>query len=277
MSLKFMEMVAEINSRRYLRQMQNLAISKIPCGFFVGFIIPPNVLDALQSLQKFGVNLTYIIVPSDEFKKFFDEIALPVITLMDLPKSTFKITRMLYIASSFLENVFHYYFKRYGIETLPIQEFKATENQFDFHMKYLPELYSVYEMFSDEESKAVYRAFITGKLTGRISDYKFAPESQYFLEGFLPSEGDIAIDGGAYDGATSRDFAMQGAKVYAFEMSAQNYKKCLARSQKYNFVAENIGLSNREGTDTYKDYGVGASKGGGVLKQQISSTLTRIF
>ena len=99
------------------------------------------------------------------------------------------------------------------------------ENSYHFYLQHLPDLYSVYEMLADEESKAVYRAYITGNLTGRISDYKFAPESQYFLEGFLPTEGDVAIDGGAYDGATSRDFSMQGAKVYAFEMSARNYKE----------------------------------------------------
>ena len=65
-----------------------------------------------------------------------------------------------------------------------------------------------------------------------MQDYRFAPEPQYFLEGFFPAEGDIAIDGGAYDGATSADFAKQGAQVYAFEMSEANYKNCLARAEK---------------------------------------------
>ena len=80
----------------------------------------------------------------------------------------------------------------------------------------------------------------------------------------MPVKGDIAIDGGAYDGATSRDFAMQGAKVYAFEMSAQNYKNCLARAEKYNFVIENIGLSNHEGLENYSGGGTGARKGSGT-------------
>ena len=57
---------------------------------------------------------------------------------------------------------------------------------------------------------------------------------------------------------------MQCAKVYAFEMSARNYKNCLARAKKYNFVIENLGLSNREGVEHYSEGGVGASKGRGT-------------
>ena len=83
------------------------------------------------------------------------------------------------------------------------------------------------------------------------------------MEGFLPTDGDIAIDGGAYDGATSRDFAMQGAKVYAFEMDFNNYKNCLNRADKYNFTIENLGLSNQEGEEFYSVGGVGSRKGSG--------------
>ena len=54
-------------------------------------------------------------------------------------------------------------------------------------MKHLPELCDVHEMFSDEEFKKVFRAFMTAE--------------------FFSTKGDIAIDGGAFDGATSADFA----------------------------------------------------------------------
>ena len=276
MSLNFMKMVSDINSRRYLRQMQNLVNAKIPCGFFCGFRIPPNVKEIVQSVKDYEINLTCIVVPADEAKEIFDDFKVPVVTLMELPESNVKVSQMLYIGV-WLENCFTNYFKRYGIDTLPLQDTGELENKFNFYLQHLPGLYSVYEMLSDEESKAVYRSYLTGNLTGRISDYKFAPESQYFLEGFLPTEGDVAIDGGAYDGATSRDFSMQGAKVYAFEMSAQNYKNCLARAKKYNFVIENIGLSNREGVEHYTSGGGAGVRKGGVQKPEILSIWTLMY
>ena len=141
----------------------------------------------------------------------------------------------------------------------------ALESSYEFYIQHLPELYEVHEMLEDDESKEVFRAYIKGTITKQVSDFKFAPEPQYFLEGFLPAEGDIAIDGGAYDGATSRDFAMQGAKVYAFEMDFNNYKNCLNRAEKYNFTIENLGLSNQEGEEYYSAGGVGSSKGHGNM------------
>lgn len=54
-------------------------------------------------------------------------------------------------------------------------------------MKHSPEIYSVYEMLGSDESKKVFRAVIKGRLTGRVSEYRFAPEPQYFLKGFYPS------------------------------------------------------------------------------------------
>lgn len=258
MSLKFMEMVADINQRRYLKQIEYLINKKIPCGFFSGFKIDPDTPKNFKAVKDWGMNFTCIVVPVDEMKNIFENLGVPVVTLNEISKAKLKL--ILYVGD-WLENCFTNYFRRFGIDALSIQNSDDAENFFDFHLNNLPKLYSVYEMLADEESKEVYRAYITGRLTGRISDYKFAPESQYFLEGFLPTEGDIAIDGGAYDGATSRDFSMQGAKVYAFEMSATNYKNCLARAEKYNFVIENIGLSNREGEENYIGGGVGSRKG----------------
>lgn len=268
MSLDFMNMVSDIHQRRYSRQIQQLIGAKVPCGFFCGFNIPANITEIVKSVKNFGINLTYIIVPVDKAKEIFESFALPVLTLAELPKSNVKTNQIIYVGAR-IEESFTEYFKRYGINTLKLEDVGGKENSFNFYMQHLADLYSAYEMLGDEESKAVYRAYLTGKLTGYISDYKFAPESQYFLEGFLPVEGDIAIDGGAFDGATARDFSMQGAKVYAFEMSAQNYKNCLERAEKYNFVIENIGLSNREGVEHYTGGGAGAHKGGGYGDRKI--------
>ncbi len=126
-------------------------------------------------------------------------------------------------------------------------------------MTRLPELYAVHEMLADDESKKVFRASIIGKISNLLNDFRFAPEPQYFLNGFLPEAGDIAIDGGSFDGATSA--YEQGAQVYAFEMNAANYKNCIAPAEKFGFTIENLGLSNQEGEAAYSgESGAGSRK-----------------
>ena len=166
---------------------------------------------------------------------------------------------------SLSEQAFIPLFEKFGVRLCEIGNANYLESLYNFYVQNLPALFSVYEMFSEEESRKVFLASIKGKLTGQVQDFRFAPEPQYFLEGFLPESGDIAIDGGAYDGATSRDFTMQGAKVFAFEMSAENYPKCLDRAEKYNFTIENLGLSKQEGEEFYFQNGTGSTKGRGNL------------
>ena len=152
------------------------------------------------------------------------------------------------------------YFDRYGTKMMTSIDVEGAENLYNLYMEHMPELYSVYEMFADDESKKVFRAAITGGTTQVLQDFRFAPEPQYFLNGFLPKEGDIVIDGGAYDGATSADFVKQGAQVYAFEMDENNYKNCLVTAEKFGFTIENLGLSNQESEGLYFSVGAGSSK-----------------
>lgn len=187
---------------------------------------------------------------------------LPVINLGELPNFERKPSTMFYIDEiSFFEK----FFDNHGIQTLALTDVQTSENLYQLYVKHLSELYAVHEMLADEESKSVFRAAIKGKLTRRIKDFRYVEKPHYFLEGFLPVEGDIAIDGGAYDGKTSRDFVMQGAKVYSFEMSRENYQNCLPLAEKYNFTMENLGLSNREGQEFYAQSGAGSGKGRGNL------------
>lgn len=264
MSVDFVKMIPKLYSQRYLMQVQNLINSKIPSGFFCGVSVPNNLRGIIENVRNNGVNLTCILVIDESHKELIDDINLPVLTLNDLPHAEIKINIILYI-NDYFDSAFFYYFQQYGIDMLPLIDVSSREMMFNFYTEHLAELYSVHEMFSDEESKEYFRAYIMGKLSRRVSHFKFAPESQYFFEGFFPVAGDIVIDGGAFDGATARDFTMQGAKVYAFEMSNENFPKCFECAKKYNFVVENIGLSNREGKESYIESGTG-SRRGGVLR-----------
>ena len=274
MSVEFVKLISELHNQKYLNQARQIAERKIPCGFFYGFRLPEeeNFEQAVNILRNAGFNLTCICVIDDVQKQWLEEkfsslnLDVSVFRLDELPTLQAKPSIILYRNVSHTA-CFKNYFDKYGVNMLGLSDARMSEQGYSFFMDHLSDLWEVHEMFDEEESKKVFRAFTKGRITQRIEDFRFAPEPQYFLDGFLPTEGDIAIDGGSYDGATSRDFAMQGAKVYAFEMNAENYKNCLTRAEKYNFTIENLGLSDKTERGYYLQGGGAGShrvSGGGV-------------
>ena len=264
MSAEFIKLISDLRSERFNKHVEYLATNQTPVGIFYGFeFIPSDVVTNLQTLVKMGLNVTCVIVLADRqaevLRNFVD---VPVVALEDtshLGEKNFPVKpQEIFLTAYLLDFAFAQYFTRHGIESLFTT---GQTKEFLDYMKHLPELYAVHESFIDDESKKVFRASIKAFLTGKFSDYRFAPEAQYFLGGFLPTAGDIAIDGGAYDGATARDFAKLGAKVFAFEMNAFNYQKCLARvGQNPNITLENFGLSNKECEENYLSGGVASQK-----------------
>ena len=264
MSKEFIKMISELHTERFNVHMTDLANKQTPCGIFFGFeVVPSNVLANIKWLSDRKINLSFVIVRTDEqiiaLKNLID---VPIITLEDIPRFVDEYSSVkpqeIFIRV-FQDLPFAPYFIRQDMEVFTYSD----DGQFLFMMKHLPELYNVYEMLSSDESKKVFCAAIKGRLTAKVSDYRFAPETQYFLEGFTPSAGDIAIDGGAYDGGTAIAFAKCGAKVFAFEMDAVNYKKCMARLERFgegNIILENLGLSNKEGEEKYFSWNTASRK-----------------
>ena len=226
MSAEFIKMISELHEERFNVHITELIQSRTPCGIFFGFDFNPQAAAAtVQSIINVGLNLTSVVVISYvQAEQLKDLINVPVLALENFQNLEDK-PKIIFIMDGIKETAFAPYFARYGIETIKLM----SSDNFPFIIEHLPELYSVYEMLGSDESKKVFCAAIKGNMTSKISDYRFAPEPQYFLNGFLPDAGNVAIDGGAYDGATSLDFARCGAKVYAFEMDANNYKNCVAR------------------------------------------------
>lgn len=263
MSANFIKMISELHAERFNVHLAELVTNRTPCGIFFGFVmIPSEAAGNVQRLIKAGVNVTCAVVLADvQANALRNLIEVPVIALEDFPhfgEENFPIKpQEVFMTGGDLGLAFTSYFTRHGIEVITLSDGESFLNA----MKHLPELYSVYEMLGSDESKKVFCAAIKGDLTGKISDYRFAPEPQYFLEGFLPSAGDIAIDGGAYDGATALAFAKCGAKVYAFEMSAINYQNCAARiGNNAAITLENLGLSDKASTENYFNAGAGSGK-----------------
>ena len=267
MSAEFIKLISELHTQRFNVHLGELVANQTPVGIFFGFVIKPS--DATQQIQnmlKLGLNVTCAIVLADRvadvLKNFVD---VPVVALEDVPhlgEENFPVKpREVFLVELMKDRSFAPYFFRHGIEVITMLFSGAQPEYFSLIMEYLPELYAVHESFIDDESKKSFRAVIKGRLTGRVSDYRFAPEAQYFLDGFTPNAGDIAIDGGAYDGATSAAFANLGAQVFAFEMDAANFQNCLARvGQNPNITLENLGLSDKESEELYSSKAAGSKK-----------------
>lgn len=265
MSAEFIKMVSDLQFERFNVHLAELANSRTPCGIFFGFAFYPQAAAAnVQSLVRTGLNITCAIVladvQADALKTLTD---VPVVTLEKLSAANEK-PQEIFIPDVVKDLAFVPYFERYGITAITMLYAGQQDGYFSLMMRHLPDLYSVYEMLGDDESKKTFRAAIKGRLTGKVSNYRFAPEPQYLLYQFMPTAGDVAIDGGAYDGATAIDFAKCGAQVYAFEMDAANYKNCAARldavGEVYHIVLENFGLSDRESEQSYSAHGTGSRK-----------------
>lgn len=229
-------MISDLHDERFNVHLARLVQDRTPCGIFFGFELVPSVaVSNIQLLVNTGLNITCAIVLADvqvdALKKFVD---VPVITLEDFARfgeENFPVKPLEVFMPK--DTFFAPYFTRYGIESIDLINAHTQNEYFHLMMTHLPELYAVYNMLGSDESRKVFIASIKGRLTGKMSDYRFADEPQYFLAGFTPTAGDIAIDGGAFDGATAIAFAKCGAKVYAFEMDAANFENCRARINRF--------------------------------------------
>ncbi len=259
MSAEFIKMISELHEERFKMHLVELVKNQTPCGVFFSFgFNSSRAAKNVQMIIKAKVNLTCaIVLDTVQEEQLKDLIELPVVTLDNVPFLNEKPKTVL-ILNELRDPAFIPYFAQYGIKMI---KFIQNDN-FSPVMKHLPEIFSVYEMLGSDESKKVFRAVIKGRLTGRVSEYRFAPEPQYFLKGFTPNMGDIAIDGGAYDGATALKFNRCGAKVYSFEMDAKNYQNCTdnLKSLKTDITLENLGLSDKEGEENYYSSGTGSRK-----------------
>lgn len=231
MTTDFIKMLSDWRDLRYSQTMKNLVANKVPCGAFL------NDTSKLQMFRDFfkssKFNLTCICVMNKEDKNFEPAEGEQIVALEEFNTVNPK-PRFMFVLGGFFPLMFMDYFKARGTRMFFNNGRSNAQDIYDLYMKHLPELYDVHEMLADEESKKAFRAYMTARVTNVLNDFRFAPEPQYFLEGFFPEKGDIAIDGGAFDGAISADFARQGAQVYAFEMNANNYQNCLNRAEKEN-------------------------------------------
>ena len=267
MSTEFVKLVSDLHFESFNTHLGYLVTKKTPVGVFFGFnLVPKDAATNVQAIINAGLNVTCVIVLADRqadvLKNF---VNVPVVTLEDISRfgeENFPVKpQEVFVVELLRDRAFTPYFLQHGIEVITVLYSNTQPQYFLLVMRHLPEIYAVHESFVDDESKKSFRATIKGRLTGKFSDYRFASEPQYFLDGFTPTAGDIAVDGGAYDGATAVSFAKLGAKVFAFEMDANNYQNCIARvGQNPNVTLENFGLSDHSGEENYSSADAASAK-----------------
>ena len=112
---------------------------------------------------------------------------------------------------------------------------------------------SVYDALSDAQSKSTMEDIIAYRLSGdpRVLDaYAYRPQEQYF-EDFLSLSKEVFVDGGAYDGETTRLFLAKYAdclRVHLFEPDPENFSCSIDRlSEMSQVVFHPVGLSDAPG------------------------------
>ena len=221
------------------------------CGLFVSPL--ENAGDALGTVKQFraqGLRVDCICTPDGAA---YGDIPADIrlVTLQEIKTDPDPVDCMLILASDDVWKPMYQYFKRLGMSTWILRDDHEAGREQGWIRSNWMELYDAYALLRDEESRRAFRGAILGKYTGQLEYFHFAAEPQYFLQGFLPEEGDIAIDGGAYDGATSLDFASLGAKVHAFEMDARNFRKCSELAENWPIVMNHVGLWSEKRTTKY--------------------------
>lgn len=260
----FIEMIARFHTKNHNEILRQVITQKVRCGFFFSGDDPEEAADFAHQLKDAGVDLRGVYVFRPEFLAgHLDDI--PVYSVKEAEGNPLQLDQVIMRVSLFAMK-FYEYFQRMGIPTFIVNDTQAMEARNRLIYEHLPQIYDIYSSFMDEESRCTYRQVLMAWVSNRLSDYRFAPEGQYLLEGFMPGPDDIAIDRGAFDGGTARDFTSLGARVYAFEMDQDNYQQCLPAAEQYGFTVENMGLGDSEREDHYSAGGVGSSLRGNGSK-----------
>ena len=144
-----------------------------------------------------------------------------------------------------------------------------SEAAYKMFMTHLDDLREVYESLIDEQSKKTFCGYWLGRTTTRLGDFVYSNAPHYLISGFVPQEGGIVIEAGAFDGGTAAVFADMGYKVHTFEMDKINYERTRKVAEEKNFVVENCGLGSFKHVEHYNSTDKNFSKLTGNGKETV--------
>ncbi len=127
-----------------------------------------------------------------------------------------------------------------------------------FDKYYIPEYEYAFHAFEDELSQKI----VLDKIKYHVLRRKMIPNWVYFdLEMFSNSKEDVFVDGGAFDGATAKEFARlkngKYKKIYCFEPTESSYAQTVQNLKDFeNISVIQKGLYTHETVLQFKDFGV---------------------
>lgn len=229
-------------------------------GEMVGCFIPAWTGERLQQgiatvarLWKFGINFAYIAL-FDEYMGNFQavDIEVPTIPVSQICSYEDRPRHIIMLQSGEeYTNAMYQYFQGQGMMPFLLWNWEELEGKKKYYWFNILNVLEAYQQLEDDMSREAFLGVLKAKLTGQPYDRVYAQEMQYMLHGFKPFEGCIAIDGGAFDGETGRQFADLGADVYSFELDRRNFRQVEEKARKYNFHAVNKGLWSCKKQDKY--------------------------
>lgn len=253
----FLHSVGKVMENDYNSILESMVGSGRRCGFFYPFCNwQQDGRAALEGLRDWGLRVTCVCALDGVFVDVPEDVEL--VYLSEAVHGRRLDVDVMFMLRGNWQRAFSRCFERQGITTIALANGDFMKGIRSAFLQHLPELYDSYALLRDSESRSAFRAAMEGLSSSRYADFCHASEPQYMLHGFLPCEGDTAIDGGAYDGATSRDFASLGAKVYAFELDSCNSRRAQEKVKGYDVVLENKGLWSEESEECYAPEGVGS-------------------
>ncbi len=131
----------------------------------------------------------------------------------------------------------------------------SSEDIYQTFMQHLTDLQDVYESLIDEDSKKTFRGYWLGRISNQMSEIVYTNSAHYLISGFIPKQGAITFDAGAFDGGTATVFSEMGYKVYAFEMDIKNFERIKPIAEEKNFVIENLSLGSYKHNMRYNAVG----------------------
>ena len=259
----FVKLIKQIHEERFSVVVNKLIGQKIPVAFLS--IEPLNTaVELVKEFRGQGLNITKLLVVDSNTNA--DNLDFEVIHVSDAVKIY---NQPEYIFVNDLISV------RVAMKDFPTAKIISlnkggTDHIYEAFMTHLPELQAVYESLIDEESKKTFCGYWLGNIANRLADIVYSNSAHYFINGFIPDEGAIVIDGGVFDGGTALVFAEMGYKVYGFELDKINYEMARKFVKKKNFVLENIGLWSQKGKVNYD------SKGGSTSQSENGSETAEV-
>ena len=267
---KFVELIKRVHQERFSVVMNRIVAEKIPVAFLS--IAPiEQAIELVKNLRAQNLNIDNLIT-----------ITPPPSIQTDFRITNFADAGKLHPRPEYIlvtDNISARVANKYVADCTTVNLDRGnTDFIYHMFMNNLDKLQEVYESLIDEESRKTFCGYWLGSITSRIGDFVYTNNAHYLIEGFIPEKGAIAIDGGAFDGGTAKLFTDMGYKVYAFELTKENFEIAQKLAIEKNFVVENFGLGSFKHETKYNLNGAASRVNpGGEVTAQITTIDNYVF